>query len=78
MSNPIEDLRRALVGRTKPISGEVIAVAGAIATVRTKRGVVQAAIGAGILLQAGDRVKLQDDAVLGRLKKESELPVHIV
>jgi hypothetical protein len=78
MSNPIEDLRRALVGRKKPISGEVIAVAGSVATVRTQRGVVQAAVGSGILLQTGDRVKLQDDAVLGKIKSESELPVHIV
>lgn len=78
MSNPLENLRRALVGKKKPVSGEVIAVSGAVATVRTQRGVVQAAVGAGILLQAGDRVKLQDDAVLGKIKNESELPVHIV
>ncbi len=78
MGNPLQDLRKALIGRGKPISGEVISVASNVATVRTNRGVVQASIGTGILLQAGDRVKLQDDAVLGRLKSESELPVHIV
>lgn len=68
---------RSLFNPVAPAEGTVIAVqpSGSAASVATQRGVVSGVISAGLVVVAGDLVRLEGSTIVGKVKAAAGIPV---
>lgn len=66
----------ASVRKRTPVQGQVISVRGSLVTVSTSTGVQEMTNAGATNLRAGDTVKVNGSAVIGRIGSESELPTY--
>jgi len=76
INNTLIELRNLLRNESKE-TGIIMSISGTVARVATKRGVISATLPTGAFL-TGQTVRLQGEAILGRLKPVSDLPVYDV
>lgn len=73
----INDLKKAIVGR-KEISGSVVAVTNAGLKISTSMGIIETqGVGAQVY-KAGDKVKLENGIVVGKMRSDASRPVYYV
>lgn len=77
MSNPLLQLRRILQ-QSQARTGRVITVTGTSATVATSSGVIQAEVAGGLVIAVDDRVKLEGNLIIGKLRNIATLPKYEV
>lgn len=68
---------RDLFNPVAPTEGTVIGVqpSGAAASVATQRGVVSGTVSAGLVVVAGDLVRLEGSTIVGKVKPTTGIPV---
>ena len=74
MSNQLETLRQLLI-QTGETEGRVVLISGDSANVTTSRGVIQANNPGGLELSIGEYVRLEGNAIIGRIRDRSTVPI---
>ena len=75
MSARLKILRELLLG-TKQSSGKIIAITGNTARVATGEGTINATIPTGYRFNPEDRVSIQDNMILGRIRDKAGVRVY--
>ncbi len=73
-ANQLRELQ-ALIVRDQRLTGTVVSINGNTARVATNRGTVTANIETATVLRAGDTVRVQGEAVIGRVRPITDVPV---
>ena len=78
MTNPIKQLRKLIATSTSPVSGTVSSVKSGTMYVVTDKGPVEVPIAGSTFYKDGDRVRIINGVVVGKIRDVSDLPVYRV